>query len=131
MHLLSQNEAQSSLLKENDELVETNIRLRQFWTEITRKLNTLKDNYDPEKVQLLKEFERYAKEILEKRSVLLRELQGIENEIKKKKDIYYEMINRNDQLEEKIFQMHEQEVKLKLRQSFVEDLEQKWKEKNH
>lgn len=131
MHLLSQNEAQSSLRKENDELVETNIRLRQFWTEITRKLNTLKDNYDPEKVQLLKEFERYAKEILEKRSVLLRELQGIENEIKKKKDIYYEMINRNDQLEEKIFQMHEQEVKLKLRQSFVEDLEQKWKEKNH
>lgn len=130
MKLLSQNEAQSSLQKENDDLIATNIRLRQFWAEITHKLNTIKESYEPNKLQRLKDFERFCKDLTDKKSVLLRELQGIENEIQKKKDLYYAMIGKQDALDEKIFQMNEAEAKLKLRQAFVEDLEAKWKQKN-
>lgn len=131
MKLLSKHEAQSSLQKENDQLIETNIRLRQFWTEITRKLQTAKESYEPDKLAALKAFERFSKDILERKSKLLRELQGIENEITKKKDIYYGLIAKQDALDEKVYQMNEQEAKLKLREAFVEDLEAKWRAKNH
>jgi len=130
MKLLSKNEAQSSLRKDNDELLETNLRLRQFERNVVGKLNTIKETYEPEKLAKLKEFEQFCKELAVKRSKLLQELAGIEQEIVKKKEIYYGLIAKQDALDEKIFNLHEQESKLKLREAFVVDLEQKWRNKN-
>ena len=130
MKLLSKNEAQSSLRKDNDELLETNIRLRHFERTVTQKLNHIKETYEPEKLAKLKEFEQFCKELAVKRSKLLQELAGIEQEIVKKKEIYYGLIAKQDALDEKIFNLHEQESKLKLREAFVVDLEQKWRNKN-
>jgi hypothetical protein len=130
MKLLSKQSATSKLKQDNDNLIETNIRLRKFWSEITQKLNLAKDNYNTEKLQKLKEFEVFCKDILIKKSKLLEELNYIENEISKKKDIYYGMIQKQDLLDEKAYQVEEAIKKLGLREAFVVDLEEKWKQKN-
>lgn len=126
MKLLDKKTAQTNIKKDNEELVTTNIRLRKFYRDITSRLNTAKDNYEPEKIQKLKEFEKYCEEINIKKSRLLQELKGIENEIERKKDIYYGLIEKQDLLDEKIYQMNEQEKKLDLREGFIKTLEQKW-----
>lgn len=128
MRLLNRTEAQSSLRKENDELVATNVRLRHLWQEIIGKLNTARESYESEKMKKLQEFEIFCKDILEKKSKLLEELMGIEKEIKAKKDLYFGLISKQDALDEKIYQMKEQEKKLDLREAFVGELESKWKE---
>ena len=131
MKLLDRKEAQSKVKKDNDDLILSNIRLRKLWQEITHKLNTIKESYEPEKLKTLQEFESFAKDILLKKSKLLEELRGIENEISSKKEIYYGLISKQDLLDEKIYQMKEQEKKLDMREAFVVDLEKKWKEKNN
>jgi len=55
--------------------------LRKYWQEITSKLNTIRDSYDPDKLKVLKDFEDFVKDFQLKKSKLLEELQGIENEI--------------------------------------------------
>lgn len=125
MKLLAQKTATSQLKKDNDQLIETNIRLRKSYAEIIQRLNTLKEDYDPEKLKILKDFEDFSKGILEKKSGLLRELQAIENEIAKKKDIYYGVIEKQDLLDEKVYQVAEAQKKLDLREAFVSDLEAK------
>lgn len=121
--------SESSIKRENEELLGINIRLRKFWQEITQKLNNVKDNYDPEKLKILKDYEKFCQEIMEKKSKLLQELKGIENEIGKKKEIYYGLIEKSDALMEKEFEIKEEFEKLNLRKGFVENLEQKWQEK--
>ena len=128
MKLLDQKEAQSKVKKDNDELILSNIRLRHLWQDITIKLNTIKESYQPEKLKILQEFETFCKDILGKKARLLEELQGIENEIKKKKDLYFEIIQKQDALDEKIYQMKEQEKKLDMRELFVSELEKKQRE---
>lgn len=128
MKLLDCKEAQSKVKKDNDELILSNIRLRKLLQEITNKLNTIKENYNPAKLKILQEFEIFSKDILEKKSKLLEELQGIENEIVKKKDIYYGLIVKQDLLDEKIYQIREQERKLDLREAFIGELEKKQRE---
>lgn len=128
MKLLDQKEAQSKVKKDNDELILSNIRLRHLWQDITVKLNTIKESYQPEKLKILQEFETFCKDILGKKAKLLEELQGIENEIKKKKDLYFEIIQKQDALYEKIYQMKEQEKKLDMRELFVSELEKKQRE---
>lgn len=129
MKLLSKTEASSSIKKENEQLIESNIRLRKFWTDITHKLNTVRENYEPEKMAKLKEFEQFCKDLLMKREKLLQEYSALEAEIQKKKDIYYGLIQKQDLLDERIYQVEEAHKKLQLREKFVVDLEQKWKEK--
>lgn len=130
MHLLSKQSATSKIKQDNDNLIETNIRLRKFWSEITHKLNTVRENYDPEKLKILEDFEEFCKDILGKKSKLLEELSGIEKEIEKKKEIYFKLIEKQDLLDEKAYQVEEAMKKLGLREAFVVDLEEKWKEKN-
>jgi len=127
--LLSQKEAESSLKKQNDELVDTNVRLRRFWREITQKLNNVRENYDPEKLKKLKEFEQFSKDITDKKSGLLTELVSIEKQIEQKKEIYYGLIAKQDKLDEYFYELTEKEKKLKLRETFVLDLEERWKSK--
>ena len=128
MKLLDRKEAQSKVKKDNDELILSNIRLRKLWQEITNKLNTIKENYNPDKLKILREFETFCKDILEKKSKLLEELMGIQKEIEKKKDIYFGVIAKQDLLDEKIYQMKEQEKKLDMREAFVGELEKKQRE---
>ena len=130
MKLLSKTDAGNSLKKENEQLIESNIRLRKFWNEITQKLNDVRDNYEPEKMAKLKEFEQFCKDLLIKKEKLLQEYSALETEIQKKKDIYYGMIEKQDLLDEKIYQVAEAIKKLELREKFVMDLESKWREKN-
>ena len=130
MKLLSKTEVDSSLKKENEQLIESNIRLRKFWKDITEKLNTARDNYDPQKMAKLKDFEAFCKDLLFKKEKLLQEYNALEAEIQKKKDIYYGMIEKQDLLDEKIYQVAEAHKKLELREKFVVDLEAKWKQKN-
>ena len=129
MKLLTKNLAETEIKRENEELLSTNIRLRKFWQEITQKLNNARDNYEPEKMRALKDYEDFCKTLLAKKSELLKELQGIRNEIEKKKEIYFGMIEKQDLLQEKAYQIKEEGEKLRLRESFVEDLERKWQEK--
>ena len=129
MKLLSKKESESKIKKENDELIEPNIRLRKYFAEITHKLNTIKENYEPEKMARLKDFEVFCKDLLIKKDNLLQEYNALEAEIQKKKDVYYGLIEKQDVLDEKIYQANEQEKKLNLREIFVSDLEQKFREK--
>lgn len=129
MKLLSRKEAQGSLRKENNDLVDTNLRLRAYEKAITERLQTLKDDYEPEKVAKLKEFEAFVKDITTKKTKLLREVEALDEVIKAKKDVYYGLIAKQDSLDEKGYEMEQEKINLNLRKLFVEDLEQKWREK--
>lgn len=129
MKLLAKPVVENKLKKENDELLDRNIRLRQFERAITERLNTVKDSYEPEKLAKLKEFEEFCKDILEKKAKLLRELDGIGKLIEQKKDIYYGLVVKQDELEERVHQANQKDEKLRLRELFVSELEQKWREK--
>lgn len=131
MKLLDRKESQSKIKKENDELIMSNIRLRKLFKDITDKLNTIKESYEPAKLKKLQEFEVFCEEILKKKSKLLEELQGIENEIVKKKDIYYGLIAKQDLLDARIIEIKESEKKLEIREIFMQELETKWREKTN
>lgn len=129
MKLLSKSESQAKVKREHDELVEKNIRLRQFWREITERLNTVKDSYESDKLVKLREFENFCKDLLVKKEKLLQELMSVEQAVKEKKELFYGLVERQDALDEKIHEMTKQEERLKLREAFVVDLETKWREK--
>ena len=128
MKLLSKSAADSKLKRDNDSLVEINIRLRKYEKEITTRLNNIRDTYEPEKLQRLKEYEAYCKDILEKKAQLLEEFTGIQELIKQKKEQYYSLIEKEDALLEKAYLIEEGNKKLRLRELFVTDLEAKWRE---
>lgn len=128
MKLLERKEATLGLKKDNEELLGTNIRLREMEKQVLRRLNEAKENYDPEKVKALKDFEQFVSELNEKKSQLLKELSAYQKLITERKDIYYGLVERQDELEEKIYQMDEKNKKLDLREAFVKDLEKKIRE---
>lgn len=128
MKLLSKKSAQAQIKKENEELVETNIRLRGYEKEIRERLNTIKTDYTPDKVQRLKEFEVFCLDLQKKKSVLLEEYDTLAKAVEAKKEIYYGMVAKKDALAEREYQLNEKESKLNLRALFVEELENKWKE---
>lgn len=130
MKLLSKSVAQSKVKQENDSLIDTNIRLRGLWGDITKRINTAKTDYEPDKLAKLKEFEVFSKDLQAKKDKLLGELEAITQEIDKKKDIYYGVITKQDALDEKVRVVAEETRKLELRKTFVEDLEDKWRQKN-
>jgi len=130
MKLLAKPQAESRAKRENNDLIDSNLRLREYEKTVIGRLNTAKENYEPEKMQALQSFETFMKDIQEKKSKLFQELAGIEQAIAGKKEIYYGMITRMDELQEKAYEIKEAHKKLDLRQIFVEDLEKKWREKN-
>jgi predicted RNase H-like nuclease (RuvC/YqgF family) len=129
MKLLSKTQAQATIKRDNDELIETNIRLRKFWKEITERLNTVRENYDPDKQKALNDFELFVKDIQTKKTKLLGEVVALEKLIADKKEIYYGLIEKQDRLEERVYQANEKEKKLDLREAFITDLETKWRNK--
>ena len=128
MKLVSKTESVNSIKKENEELISTNIRLRKYFKDITASLATLKSNYEPDKIKKLEEFQIFCEEINVKKSKLLKELNSIEGIIEKKKEIYYGLIAKQDQLDEKLHQLNEKETNLSLRESFVVGVEERLKE---
>lgn len=130
MKLLTKTSADSRVKRDNDELIETNIRLRKYYGEIVHKLNTVKETYEPDKLHLLKTFELFVKDITAKKTKLLGELEQLEKLIEQKKDLYYGLITKQDQLDERVHKANELEKKLTLREAFVVDLETKWRNKN-
>ena len=129
MQLLGKKQARSTAKLENETLIESNIRLSQYHQDITRKLNDVKDNYDPEKLKILKDFEDYCKDIQAKKTKVLGELNTVEQLVEEKKEVYYGLIEKQDILMEKEHQINEENKKLDLRQTFVTDLEAKWQAK--
>lgn len=127
MKLLKKAVVENKLKTENEELLDRNIRLRQFERAITERLNTVKDSYEPDKVARLKEFEAFCKDLNEKKAKLLQELQGISQLIEEKKEVFYGLISKQDQLEERLHIADQKEEKLKLRELFVSELETKWR----
>lgn len=130
MKLLSKPQAKSKVKLDNEVLIESNLRLREMEKTVIHRLSTAKENYDPEKMRELEKFETFCKDIQEKKAKLLGELAGIEKAIADKKEVYYGMITKQDALMEKAYQIEEAHKKLDLRQTFVEDLERKWRDKN-
>lgn len=129
MKLFSKIQAHESIKLENDQLVESNIRLRKFHSEITSKLNNAKTSYDPEKIKALEDFDKFTKDIAEKKNKMFRELIAIQAEIDKQKDIYYGYIIKSDELIERNYLVEQKEKKLETRELFVEELERKFQEK--
>lgn len=129
MKLLSRQEAQSKKKTENDALVGANIRLRTYYKSITDKLNDLKDNYEPDKLEKLRQFEQWCKDLETKKQVLLKEYAGWAKLVEEKKEIYYGFIEKSDALQEQKYKIDEEHKKLKLREAFVIDLEEKWRSK--
>lgn len=129
MKLLPPPEVHSKKKLENDTLIESNIRLRQVNVSLTHKLNTIKDDYEPDKLRLLKEFEEFVKDNQAKRAELLKELAGIQKAIAEAKEIYYGYIEKKDKLMELEYKISEENKKLDLRETFVLDLEKKWRDK--
>jgi len=129
MKLLSLTDVKSKKKLENDALIESNIRLRSYHSTIVNKLNTIKDNYDSDKIEKLREFETYCNDIAIKREKLLEELANWQKLVADTKEIYYGFIARKDELQEKEYQIEEENKKLNLREIFINDLENKWRNK--
>src|SRR3990167_6507667 len=129
MRLLSKKSAQAEVKKQNDELIEKNIRLRQYEKIFLERMNTLKENYDPEKLKTLRDFETFCTDITEKKSKLLAELKALEKAIVDKKEIYYGLVVKQDELDEKIHQIRNEESKLNLRLAYVTEIEKKINER--
>lgn len=129
MKLLTKTEVNSRKQLENETLIASNIRLRTYERDITKKLNNIKDTYEPDKLKRLEEFERFCKDIEVKRIKVLKELAQWQKLVDDTKEIYYGFIARKDELQEKEYQIQEENKKLDLRQTFITDLEAKWREK--
>ena len=128
MKLLSPQNAKNEKKKENEDLVDMNIRLREYYQRIVEKLNGVKDDYSQDKLERLKDFEKFCIEIQGKKDILLRELKGIEEHIKQRKDVYYGLIAKQDALDEREHTARAHEENLKLREEFVKELERKQRE---
>src|SRR3990167_1778856 len=117
MKLLTRKEATQGLKKSNDELLGTNIRLREMEKQVLKRLNEAKLDYDPEKMKALKDFEKFTSEIMEKKSLLLKELNAYDTLIAERKDIYYGLVEKADKLLEEEYKIKEAHKKLDLRES--------------
>ena len=129
MKLLTRKEATQGLKKSNDELLGTNIRLREMEKQVLKRLNEAKANYDPEKMKALKDFEQFTADLMEKKSKLLKELNAYDKLIEERKELYYGLVEKADKLLEEEYKIEEAHKKLDLRESFIVDLERRIREK--
>ena len=129
MKLLSKSEATLGLKKSNEDLLGSNLRLREIEKQVLKRLNEAKLDYDPEKVKALKDFEQFTADLMEKKSKLLKELNAYEKLIEERKEIFYGLVAKGDALLEEEYKIKEANKKLDLRESFITDLERKIREK--
>ena len=60
MKLLQKQEAEHSLRRENEELVDQNLRLRDFWGKALERLRGAKDDYSKDKLKKMEEYEAFC-----------------------------------------------------------------------
>jgi len=129
MKLLSQKDAQSKKKLENDALIGSNMRLRKMYHDITQKLNTVKDSYAQDKLDRLADFEKFLGELQVQKAKVLGELAGIQKLVEDTKEIYYSLIIKQDALQEVKYKIDEENKKLDLREIFIKDLEERFRNK--
>jgi hypothetical protein len=125
MKLLSKTQAQSGIKRSNQKLVDEGVVLQKAYKNLVAKYNSAKDNYDPEKIAALEEFETFKADIVAKKSKLLAELNAVTEAVEAKKELYYALVEKADELTERTYQANERDKKLDLRENFVKDLEKK------
>lgn len=123
MKLLTKPELKSNLHKQNEDLIETNIRLRKIYQELLTGINSIKRVYDKDKE--LQDFSRFCEELNQKKSKLLKEYKDLETSIESKKEILFGLVEKQDELIEKEYQVKERESKLDLREVFIKQVENK------
>lgn len=123
MKLLSKPELKSKLHKQNEELIETNQRLRKIHQELLSNINLVKKVQSKDEVT--KEFDKFCVEIIFKKSILLKEFKDLQEEIDRKKEIMFGLVERQDKLQEEEYQLKERENKLDLREIFIKQIENK------
>jgi len=122
MKLLSKSDVKSKIQKQNDELLIKNADLRKIHLELLRNINDIKYNNKDEKA---KEFEQFCQDITVKKSILLKELKQLQDDIENKREIIDALIEKQDVLNEKEYQLNDREQKLNLREDFIKGVEHK------
>lgn len=123
MKLLSKPELKSKLHKQNEDLIETNVRLRKIHQELLTGINSVKKANDKDKE--LQDFSKFCEELNQKKSKLLKEYKDLEENIESKKEILLGLVEKQDELIEKEYQLKERENKLDLREAFIKNVESK------
>lgn len=126
MKLLAKPEAKSRIKREEESLMGSVSRLRKLERETQTRLQSAKSGYEPEKAKALKDYEDYIRDLSGKKAKFLRELQAVSKLIEDKKEMYYGLTEKFDELQEREFHLNEREKKLDLREQFINQLEAKW-----
>jgi hypothetical protein len=118
MKLLSKNEVKSISQKETDIILEKNSRLAEYLSKGLKKFNLIKDNYDQDKIRKQKEFDAFCEKINTKKSELLKDYKKWEKLVEGKKELYYALIEKNDELIEREENIKRGEERIKVREDF-------------
>lgn len=122
MKLLPRSDIKSKIQKQNDELLIKNSSLRKIHSELLNNINNIKHSNKDEKT---KEFEQFCQDITVKKSILLKELKQLQDDIEDKRGIIDALIEKQDVITEKEYQLNEREQKLNLREDFIKGVEHK------
>lgn len=129
MKLLHKADVDLKAKKQSDELVEKNARLLGYFTKGIKRLNSLKDNYDQEKANKLRAFEDFCNQLNLKKNTLLEEYTKWEKAVEDKKEAYYSLVTKQDELDEREYLIKRKEENLSLRENFTKESEEKLKVK--
>lgn len=125
MKLFTKEEVHSGVKEDNERLKAENHHLQLVNRSLNKRLDRTRSNFSQDRVQAQQQYEEFQNEIARKKSQLLEELITIQKEIKKERDLYYGLIAKQDSLDERLHDIEERETKLKMRESYVEELEKK------
>ena len=123
MKLLTKPELKSKLHKQNEDLIETNVKLRKTHQELLNGINSIQKVYDKDKE--LQDFSKFCEELNQKKSKLLKEYKDLETSIETKKEILFGLVEKQDELIEREYELKEREKKLDLREIFIKQIENK------
>lgn len=129
MKLFAKQDAHLKIKRDSEQLIEQNMRVRTNYESTIRKINTAKLSYDKDKLKAMEEFDKFIHDITLKKAKLLEELQKVQQAIDEKKELYYSLMEKQDLLEEKLYQLQEKERKLEIRESYVGELEKNFNNK--
>lgn len=117
MKIFSKQDVHQKIKRDNDLLIQDNLRLRKK-NETLHKSNTGIDYNKAEQ-----DFKKFIAEINDKRQKMLLELEELQKAIDLRKDIYYGLVEKQDILEERIYKLEQKEKQLDARERFVNQLE--------
>lgn len=130
MKLLSKQKVDNRIKRERDVLLEDASRLRKYIRQQEAKLSTIKDDYSRDKLEALKEFEAFVGRLHDAKDKLLKEYNDVNEEIKKRQEVYYGLVEKQDALDEREYQIQRKEQKLNDREGFIKQLEAKWQKRS-